>query len=76
MDRKKYGQIKSPLKAIKVFCVEECNSGNYSYAKTCVDLKCPLYAFRLGKNPYRVCNLSEEQRAAAGERLRMSKLKH
>lgn len=53
MDRKDYGEITSPLKAIKTFCVEECNCGNYNYAKTCVDPKCPLYAFRLGKNPYR-----------------------
>lgn len=53
MDRKNYGEIKSPLKAIKTFCVEECNCGNYNYAKTCIDIKCPLYSFRLGKNPFR-----------------------
>lgn len=73
MDRKNYGIIKSPLKAIKTFCVEECNCGNYNYAKTCIDPHCPLYAFRLGKNPYRTRNMTEEERAAIGKRLRQGR---
>lgn len=70
MDRKNYGEIKQPLKAIRTFCVEECCCGNYNFAKTCVDNKCPLFAFRLGKNPYRKQRtLSDEQKKDLSERL-------
>ena len=69
MNRKEYGEIKSPLKAIKFFCREECCSGNYTYVKECTDTKCPLYAFRLGKNTYLSKALTEEQRSQMAERL-------
>ena len=70
MERKDYGEIKSPLKAIKTFCVEECNCGNYTYTKTCVDHKCPLYPFRLGKNPYRKGReFTEEEKERFRERM-------
>ena len=65
---KKYGSIerlypkksRKPLKAIKFFCLE-CmgwdrrfkDSGKpISDVKDCTDKNCPLYEFRLGKNPY------------------------
>lgn len=70
MERKDYGEIKSPVKAIKTFCVEECNCGNYTYAKNCVDNKCPLYPFRLGKNPYRKGReFTEEEKEKLRERM-------
>lgn len=74
MDRKNYGEIRSPLKAIKIFCVDECNCGNYKYAKDCVDPKCPLYAFRLGKNPFKVKReYSAEEKVLIAERLRKAR---
>lgn len=60
-------QITSPIKAIREKCLE-C-SGSRNEAKECNVTSCALYAFRLGKNPYRTKReLSEEQRQAARER--------
>jgi len=42
----------SPLKAIKAHCLE-CTGYEYQETKNCTDLKCPLYPYRLGKNPQR-----------------------
>jgi hypothetical protein len=58
---------KSPVKAIREFCIE-CMGGrgtgqNYSKLITeCSSSDCPLYDFRLGKNPFHTQNLSEEER--------------
>lgn len=60
-------QITSPIKAIREKCLE-C-SGSRNEVKACNVTGCALYAFRLGKNPYRTKReLSEEQRQAARER--------
>lgn len=60
-------EIKNPVKAIRAFCLE-C-LGNYEEIKICTATKCPLYSFRLGKNPYRTERVvSDEQRQAATER--------
>lgn len=60
-------QITSPIKAIREKCLE-C-SGSRNEVKECNVPGCALYAFRLGKNPYRTKReLSEEQRQAARER--------
>jgi len=40
----------SPLKAVKSHCLE-CTGYEYQETKNCTDLKCPLYPYRLGKNP-------------------------
>lgn len=42
----------SPLKAIRKHCLE-CSSGNSNEVKNCIITDCPLYQFRLGKNPNR-----------------------
>ena len=60
-------QITSPIKAIREKCLE-C-SGSRNEVKECNVTDCALYAFRLGKNPYRTKReLTEEQRQAARER--------
>lgn len=60
--------ITSPLKAVKKKCLD-CCCGSLNEVKICTIQKCPLYAFRLGENPYRVKReLSEEQRLAAKAR--------
>ena len=59
--------ITSPLKAIRAKCLD-CA---YSIAeiKHCHCTDCSLYPFRFGKNPYTKRTMTEEQRAAAVERL-------
>ncbi len=42
----------SPLKSIRKHCLE-CSSGSSNEVKYCIITDCPLYPFRLGKNPKR-----------------------
>ena len=41
----------SPLEAIKAHCLECCGFSKSETLK-CVSLKCPLYLYRLGTNPW------------------------
>ena len=41
----------SPLAAIKAHCLE-CSGYSKSEALKCVSVKCPLYLYRLGTNPW------------------------
>jgi hypothetical protein len=59
----------NPVKAIRHFCLE-CCGGSAAEVKTCPSFMCELYAFRLGKNPYRSKRvMTEEQKEAAKVRL-------
>lgn len=40
------------LKAIRAKCVD-CSGGSASEANKCTAITCPLWAYRLGKNPWR-----------------------
>lgn len=60
--------ITSPIKAIREFCLECCGVSS-SDVKSCTAPNCPLYAFRLGKNPYIKREMTEEQKEAAKTRL-------
>lgn len=62
-------KITSPLKAIKAKCMD-CCCFQYAEVKNCEAFNCPLYDFRLGKNPHIKRNLTEQQRIEAGERLK------
>lgn len=42
----------SPLKAIRLKCLD-CCCGSSNEVKLCTAAQCPLYPFRLGKNPNR-----------------------
>ena len=42
----------TPLKAIRKNCLE-CSSGSSNEVKNCIITDCPLYPYRLGKNPKR-----------------------
>ena len=80
MNHKELKKYKSPLKAIREKCVE-CMGGRESdgYVKRiseCVSPDCPTYAFRFGKNPYHIQNLTAEQRKERGERLKSSVPRH
>ena len=68
----KMEKITSPLKAIRCFCIE-CMGGQVREVKDCTAPNCPLYAFRMGKNPYRSRELTDEERQAIAERLRNAK---
>lgn len=61
---------KNPVKAIREKCLE-CSNGQPSEVKYCPVEKCPLYPFRLGKNPFRQKReMTEEQKKVMGDRLR------
>lgn len=62
-------QKSNPVKAIREFCID-CCGGSRETVKNCPSVKCSLYPFRMGKNPFRKREMSEEQRKAAGDRLR------
>jgi len=62
--------ITSPLKAIRANCVD-CMGGQMKLVKHCDLRGCPLWPYRLGKNPFITKrNLTLEQRSEIGERLR------
>lgn len=43
----------NPMKAIRIKCLD-CSGGSQNEVKLCQCSDCPLYVFRLGKNPNRV----------------------
>lgn len=66
-------QITSPVKAIRAKCIE-C-SGSAKEVRECDIGDCALHPFRFGKNPFRAKReMSEEQKAAAVERLEKARL--
>ena len=70
-----------PLKAIRMFCFECMGMDRrdkkpehpIENVRNCTDPMCPLFDFRFGKNPFVGQPLSEEQRIAAVERLRIGR---
>lgn len=63
----------TPLEAIKMKCLD-CMGGMKSEVKLCPITDCPLYPYRLGKNPFRTKReYTEEEKAAMVERLRSAK---
>ena len=60
--------ITSPIKAIRAKCLD-CCCGQRDEVKLCPAKDCPLWPFRMGKNPNRSKNMTDEQRLAAKERL-------
>ena len=56
MERYIARQETNPVKAIREMCIEcmggRGNTGYSTLIKECVVKVCPLFAFRLGKNPY------------------------
>ena len=72
-------KAESPLKAIRLFCLECAGMDRRSAdgerpfddIRECTDPMCPLFDFRLGKNPFHTLNLSDEQRKAIRTRFSM-----
>ena len=67
---RKQVNIASPLKALRAKCID-CSGGNLASVRDCPVTDCPLYPYRLGKNPfYKKRVMSDEERAAASERMK------
>lgn len=65
----------NPVKAIRDKCID-CVCGSSEEVANCPIEACALYPFRFGKNPFRAKRvLTEEQKEAATERLRMARAK-
>lgn len=68
-------KITSPLKAIRAKCLDCSNQSPYE-VNLCPVERCPLYPFRLGKNPFIASrrsywdDLTDEQKNAIVEKLR------
>ena len=45
------GHPQSPARSIRAKCVD-CSGGDASEARKCVAVTCPLWAFRMGVNPF------------------------
>lgn len=64
---------KNPVKAIRAKCID-CCGGMMSMVQDCGIPSCPIYPFRLGKNPFRTRKeMTEEQKEAIKERLAKSR---
>ena len=50
-DLLKLGSERSPIKAIRAHCIE-CSGGKVGEVKKCTAYRCPLWPFRMGKNPF------------------------
>ena len=64
----------TPIQAIRQNCLD-CMGGNANEVKICpMENKCPLWVYRLGKNPNRKGKpLTEEQRAVQLENLKKAR---
>ena len=46
-------KILTPVKAIRSWCVKRCMAGQLKEVPLCDDKECPLYPYRMKKNPNR-----------------------
>lgn len=63
---------KSPLKAIREKCLDCCGN-QYSEVRECHITDCPLWQYRMGKNPFHTRTMTDEQKQAASKRLKEPK---
>jgi len=62
-------EIFTPKKAIRKKCID-CSGGSLREVRLCWATECPLYPFRMGKNPFRKKRqLSEREKKALASRL-------
>lgn len=68
-------RYRNPVKVMRVKCLD-CCAGSAKEVELCPIQKCPMWAWRFGKNPYRTKReMSEEQKAAAKERLATARVR-
>lgn len=58
----------TPIKAIRAKCLD-CYCGSAKEVRLCLAQDCPLYPFRIEKNPNIHRDYTDEQRKAMAERL-------
>lgn len=64
----------NPLTSIRLKCLD-CSVYELTEVRNCTVTTCPLFSFRLGKNPFRKNNLTDEQREKMRERMKQLKNK-
>lgn len=57
------------LKAIREKCLD-CCMGQHSEVRSCHIADCALWPYRMGKNPFHVRRMTNEQKQAATKRLK------
>lgn len=63
----------TPLKAIKNYCIM-CMGYQKSFVKDCPSTKCPLHAYRMGKNSTKAKReYSDEERKVFAERMKRAR---
>ena len=63
----------SPLKAIRLKCLD-CSVYSVAEVRECFAKSCPLYPFRMGKNPFRKKReMSDEEKSKIAERLKATR---
>lgn len=72
---KEVNDNRNVLRAVLYYCYG-CSSYQLSEVKNCTVTNCPLYPFRLGKNPFRKREVTDEERQKMRERLKQNKQKH
>lgn len=50
----------TPIKAIRQNCMD-CSGGSVSEVRNCIITDCPLYSYRLGRNPNRKVNTQSSE---------------
>ena len=67
------GLVKSGLlRAVREKCID-CCCGNQAEVRKCTSVACPLWVFRMNKNPWSKRELSDEERKILAERLSKSR---
>jgi hypothetical protein len=60
------------LDVIRARCLD-CCCEQAEEVRKCVSVTCPSWPYRMGVNPFRKMNLSEDERAARSERMRIAR---
>lgn len=73
-DFRELGHDRPILAATRQNCLE-CANGSPAEVRSCEQTWCPMWPFRMGTNPHHRKNLTDEQRAEAGARLKRGREK-
>ena len=65
----------TPVKAIRAKCLD-CCCDQSAEVRLCQAEECPLWPYRMGHNPARKRELTEEQKAEIGERLNRARMEN
>lgn len=69
------GHHKRPLlRVIRANCIE-CAAGSEAEVRRCRMVACAMWPYRMGTNPHQRRELTDEQRAELGERMRVARTK-